>query len=134
LGGDFLSNVENILLNGPQLILNEVFRLSGFDAIDDEILKQLAVARLCQPSSKTGTVDYLKSHFDDDVLLYKIYRYLGKLNSTQKEAIQQISVGHTRKILGGRISQENRIFNEFTQVFGKNYFLLDNSEKNVTIF
>jgi len=99
----FLDNVENILLNGPQLILNEVFRLSGFDAINDEILKQLAVARLCQPSSKTGTVDYLKSHFDEDVLLYKIYRYLDKLNGTQKEAVQQISVGHTRRILGGRI-------------------------------
>jgi len=98
-----LGNIENILLNGTQLVLNEAFRLCGFDAIKDEILKHLAVARLCQPSSKTCTVDYLKSHFDEDVLLYKIYRYLDKLSGTQKEAIQQISVGHTRKILGGRI-------------------------------
>jgi len=66
-------------------------------------LKQLVIARLCQPASKSGTVDYLKSHYDEDVELSKIYRYLDKLYKTQKERIQQISVEHTRKILGGKI-------------------------------
>jgi len=51
-----LDNIENILLNGTQLILNQVFKLIGFDSIDDEILKHLVIARLCQPSSKAGTV------------------------------------------------------------------------------
>jgi len=50
-----LSNIKNILLNGPQLILDRVFKLVGFDVIDDEILKHLVTARLCQPSSKAGT-------------------------------------------------------------------------------
>jgi hypothetical protein len=58
-----LKNIENIILNGTQLILNEVFRLVGFDAINDDVLRHLVVARLCQPSSKAGTVDYLKSYF-----------------------------------------------------------------------
>ena len=98
-----LSNIENILLNGTQLILNRVYKTIGFDAIKDDILKHLVVARLCQPSSKTGTVDYLKSYFDEDILLYKVYRYLDKLNDTQKDTIQKISVEHTRKVLGGRI-------------------------------
>jgi transposase len=98
-----LSNIENILLNGPQLILNHVFTIVGFDVIEDETLKHLVVSRLCQPSSKTGTADYLKSYFDEDVKLNQIYRYLDKLNETQKEIIQSISVDHTRKILGGRI-------------------------------
>jgi transposase len=98
-----LNNIENILLNGSQLILNRVFRLVGFDAIDDKILKQLVIARLCQPASKAGTVDYLKSYFDEDVELHKIYRYLDRLHSTQQEKVQQISVEHTRKILGGQI-------------------------------
>jgi len=44
-----LSNVENILLNGVQLILNNVFKLTGFDQIEDDILRQLVIARLCQP-------------------------------------------------------------------------------------
>jgi transposase len=98
-----LSNVENILLNGTQLILNEVFKTIGFDAINDDILKKLVIARLSQPMSKSATVDYLKSHFDQDIELHKIYRYLDKLYNTQKDKIQQIAVEHTRKILGGVI-------------------------------
>jgi transposase len=98
-----LNNVENILLNGTQLILNEVFNLVGFDAIDDEILQHLVIARLCQPSSKAGTVDYLKSYFDEDVELHKIYRYLDRLHNSLQDKIQEISVEHTRRILGGRI-------------------------------
>ena len=98
-----LSNVEQILLNGPQLILDEVYKKVGFDAIKDDILKQLVIARISQPSSKAGTVEYLKSHFDEDLELQQIYRYLDKLHRTQQELVQEISVAHTRKILGGNI-------------------------------
>ena len=98
-----LSNVENILLNGVQLILNNVFKLTGFDQIEDAIFRQLVIARLSQPMSKSSTVEYLKSHFDEDAQLHKIYRYLDKLYNTQQEQIQQISVEHTRQILGGKI-------------------------------
>ena len=98
-----LSNVENILLNGTKLILDRVFELVGFDAIKDDIFRALVVARICQPLSKLATVDYLKSHFDEDIELNKIYRYLDKLQNTQKSKVQDISVEHTRKILGGTI-------------------------------
>jgi transposase len=116
-----LSNIENILLNGTQLILNQVFKLIGFDTIDDEILKHLVIARLCQPSSKAGTVDYLKSYFDEDVELHKIYRYLDRLHNTQQEKIQQISVEHTKKILGGSIKL---VFYDVTTL----YFETDNRD------
>ncbi|MDR0538776.1 MAG: hypothetical protein LBH04_12155 [Tannerellaceae bacterium] len=82
----------NILLNGTQLVLNHVFKMLGFDKIDDEILKHLVVSRICQPRSKVATVDYLKSYYDEDVELYKNYRYLDKLQDSQKDAVQQISV------------------------------------------
>jgi len=98
-----LSNVENILLNGTLLILNKVFKLTGFDLIEDEIFRQLVIARLSQPMSKAATVEYLKSHFDEDAQLYRIYRYLDKLYNTQQEKIQQISIEHTMRILGGKI-------------------------------
>jgi hypothetical protein len=98
-----LLNVENILLNGVQLILNQVFKLTGFDAIQDDIFRQLVIARLSQPMSKAATVEYLKSHFDEDAQLHRIYRYLDKLYNTQQEKIQKISVEHTRRILGGKI-------------------------------
>ena len=98
-----LNNIENILLNGTQSVLNQVFKLIGFDAISDDILRHLVIVRLCQPSSKAGTVDYLKSYFDEDVELHHIYRYLDRLHNTLQESIQQISVVHTRKISGGKI-------------------------------
>jgi hypothetical protein len=63
----------------------------------------LVVARLCQLSSKAGTVDYSKSYFDEDMELHKIYRCLDRLHNTLQEKIQQISVEHTRRILGGKI-------------------------------
>ena len=71
--------------------------------IEDDIFKHLVIARLCQPLSKAGTVDYLKSYFDEDVKLHKIFRYLDCLHDTQQETVQKISVEHTRKILNGRI-------------------------------
>jgi transposase len=117
-----LNNIENILLNGTQLILNEVFNLTGFDAIGDDILKHLVIARLCQPTSKAGTVDYLKSYFDEDVELHKIYRYLDRLHNTLQDQIQQISVEHTKKILGGRIGL---LFYDVTTL----YFESDNSDE-----
>ncbi len=100
---NLLSNIDNILINGIQLILDKVFRLIGFDQINDDILRHLVVARLSQPMSKSGTVEYLKSYYDEDIQLHKIYRYLDKLYNTQQEKIQQISVTHTQKILGGSI-------------------------------
>jgi transposase len=98
-----LSHIQNILLNGVQLILNRVFKLTGFDSIEDDILRQLVIARLSQPMSKAATVEYLKSHFDEDAQLHRIYRYLDKLYNTQQERIQQISVEHTQRILGGKV-------------------------------
>jgi len=109
-----LGKIENILINGTELILDRVFRQTGFDVIDDTVLRQLTLARLCQPSSKSGTVDYLKSYYDEDVNLSKIYRYLDKLYNVQKDKIQQISVEHTRKILGGKIGM---VFYDVTTLY-----------------
>jgi transposase len=53
--------------------------------------------------SKSATVEYIKSHFDEDAQLHRVYRYLDKLYNTQQEKIQRISVEHTQRILGGKI-------------------------------
>lgn len=117
-----LSNIENILLNGIQLLLEKVFGLTGFDKIEDDILRHLVIARLSQPMSKSATVEYLKSHFDEDVKLHKIYRYLDKLYNSQQEQLQQISVAHTKRILGGKIGL---LFYDVTTL----YFESDNSDE-----
>ena len=98
-----ISRIERALQNAPQTILNRVYGRIGFNAIGDDILRHLAIARVCQPMSKTATVEYLKSYFDEDVKLHKIYRYMDKLHGTQREKVQRISVAHTMDVLGGRV-------------------------------
>lgn len=83
--------------------MDRIFDKVGFNQIKDEVFRKLVQARLSCPSSKAATVDYLKNHFDEDLDLSKIYRYLDKLNHTQQEKVQDISVHHTRKLLGGNI-------------------------------
>ena len=101
--GRFLGNIDNILINGTQLLLDQVYDSIGFNRIPDEILRHLVIARVSQPRSKLATVDYLKSYYDEDVDINNIYRYMDKLYNTQMELAQQISVKHTRKIFGGKI-------------------------------
>lgn len=62
-----LSHVERTTLDAPQIILNRVYDRIGFNAIKDDILRHLAIARVCQPMSKAATVEYLKSYFDADL-------------------------------------------------------------------
>ena len=108
-----LNNIDNILINGTQLLLGQVYDSIGFNSIPDEILRHLVIARVSQPKSKLATVDYLKSYYDEDVDLNHIYRYMDKLYNTQMELAQQISVEHTRKIFGGKVSL---YFNKSSQV------------------
>ena len=96
-----LSNISNVFLNGADLLLDHVFDSVGFNKIEDAVFRQLVKARLSYPASKAATVEYLKNHFDEDLNLSKIYRYLDKLSSRQHDIVQDISVHHTRKILGG---------------------------------
>lgn len=96
-------SIIDIRQDGVRLILEPIYNRIGFDAIGDDTLKFLSIARICQPKSKVATVTYLKRHFDEDINLNKIYRYMDTLYNTQRERIQQISVEHTRKLLGGQI-------------------------------
>lgn len=98
-----IGNIDGLTLNGAQLLLSRIYDGIGFNAIDDNILKQLVIARICQPRSKLATSEYLSSHFDEDINHWKIYRYMDKLQSRLQEAVQRISVSHTKGILGGRI-------------------------------
>lgn len=98
-----VDNMDSVLINGTQLLLNQVYDSIGFNQIPDDILRHLVIARVSQPKSKLATVEYLKSYYDEDVDLNHIYRYMDKLYNTQMELAQQISVEHTRKIFGGKI-------------------------------
>ena len=98
-----VDNIDSVLINGTQILLNRIYDSIGFNAITDEILRHLVIARICQPASKLATTAYLKSYFDEDVDLNRIYRYMDTLYNTQMETVQRISVEHTRRITGGKI-------------------------------
>lgn len=97
------SRIVDIRQDAPRIILNRVYDGIGLGAIPDNTLRSLAIARICEPKSKVATVEYLKRCFREDYQLHQIYRYMDKLYNTQRELIQQISVEHTRKLLGGKI-------------------------------
>ena len=98
-----IDNMDAAMINGTQLLLTQIYDSIGFDRIHDDVLRHLVIARVSQPMSKLATVEYLKSYYDEDVDLNRIYRYMDRLYKTQQELVQNISVEHTRKILGGRI-------------------------------
>ena len=100
---EMLDNIESAMINGTQLILNKVYDAIGFDAISDDVLRNLVIARICQPGSKMATSAYLKAYFKEDLNHWRIYRYMDKLYNTQQEAVQKISVTHTMKVLGGQV-------------------------------
>lgn len=50
-----ISRIERTLQDMPRLILGSVYDHIGFDAIEDDILRHLVIARVCQPQSKTAT-------------------------------------------------------------------------------
>jgi hypothetical protein len=49
--------------------------------------------------------------------LHRIYPYLDRLHNTQQEKVRQISVEHTRKILGGQIGL---VFYDVTTLYFEN--------------
>ena len=100
---DFLSRIENVYHDAPKRILDRVFDAVGFHAVGDDIFRSLVIARLSFPSSKRATVEYLKSCFDEDYDLHRIYRYLDSLNDTRREEIQAVSVRHTMDVYKGKI-------------------------------
>lgn len=104
---------------GFLLILDRTFDRIGFNRIDDEVFRKLVKARLAYPTNKAATVEYLKNHFDEDVDLSKVYRYLDKLSDHQHDIVQDISVRHTAKLFGGNIGVQ--FYNVTTLYFEADY-------------
>ena len=94
--------------------IDRVFDKVGFNRVEDTVFRQLVKARLSYPASKAATVEYLKNHFDEDVDLSKIYRYLDKLGDVQHRLVQETSVRHTLELFGGNIGL---LFHDVTTLY-----------------
>lgn len=97
------SSIRSIVQNGSHLLLDHIYDSIGFKLLDSQLLRDLVVSRLCCPRSKLATVDYLRRVCGKQVEVHTIYRFLDKLDEKFRQRVQQISVEHTKQILGGKI-------------------------------
>lgn len=100
----FFNGIRELSLIGPELVLGKLFDDIGFNAIKDELFRHLILTRLCYPVSKLKTVDYLFKYKGLSIDVESVYRYLDKLNSKQKQQVQQISYQHTLQVLNNKMS------------------------------
>lgn len=118
----FLDNIEQINIEGIELLLGKIYDEIGFNKIRDTLFRHLVLSRLSYPASKLKTLDRLSRYHSLEIDEHKVYRYLDKLYYNQKELIQQISYQHTLKILDNLISV---VFYDVTTL----YFQIDNEDE-----
>jgi transposase len=118
----FFSSIEQMRLAGLELLLGKLFDEIGFNAISDEIFRQLTIFRIAFPKSKLKTTQFLRRYAQIEWGKDKVYKYLDKLQLKHKEQIQQISYDHTLKILEGVISM---VFYDVTTL----YFQIDDEDE-----
>jgi transposase len=102
----FIEQLSNSHIHtiGPELIFGTLFNRIGFNQIKDELFRHLVVARLAYPTSKLGTVDYLKRYQGIELKVDAIYRFLDKLAKSYQDQVEQIAYSYTKKLLKGKIS------------------------------
>jgi transposase len=98
---DFVQSLSNASIRtmGPELVFGRLFDEIGFDAIPEQLFRDIVVARLVYPASKLKTVDYLYRYRGKTVSSESIYRFLDRLNDRHSSLAQQIAFQHSRKIL-----------------------------------
>lgn len=89
---------KNIRTVGPELVFGRIYDHIGFNAIKEELLRHLVIARLAFPLSKLKTIDYVYRYQQIKLDIDAIYRFLDKLNSKLKDQVEQIAFAHTKKI------------------------------------
>ncbi len=94
----------NIRTVGPELIFGKIYDYIGFNAIKEDILRHLVIARLAFPLSKLKTIDYVYRYQQVRLDIDAVYRFLDKLNSKLKDQAEQIAFAHTKKVLNGNLS------------------------------
>jgi len=98
---DFVRTLRNASIRtiGPELIFGRLFDEIGFDAIGEQLFRDIVVTRLVNPTSKLKTVDYLYRYQGKTVSPDSIYLFLDRLNDRYSQQAQQIAYHHTQKIL-----------------------------------
>jgi len=98
---DFVRNIQNSQVHtvGPELIFGKIFDQIGFDAIGEQLFRDIVIARLVYPTSKVKTVDYLYRYQGKRISTQSIYRFLDRLNDQYSLQAQQIAYEYSLSIL-----------------------------------
>jgi transposase len=112
---DVIGTLENASIRtlGPELILGKLFDEIGFNAIPEDLFRDIVVARLAYPTSKLKTIDYLYRYQGKTVSVQEVYRFLDRLNEHHAQQAQRIAYEHSRRILG----QISVVFYDMTSLY-----------------
>jgi len=98
---DFVQTLQNASIRtvGPDLIFGRLFDEIGFNAISEQLFRDVVIARLVYPTSKLKTVDYLYRYRGKTISVQSIYRFLDRLQAEYFQQAQEIAYKHTVAIL-----------------------------------
>jgi transposase len=98
---DFVQSLRNASIRtvGPELIFGRLFDQIGFNAIPEQLFRDIVITRLVYPISKLKTVDYLYRYQGKSVSVDSIYLFLDRLNDKHSKQVQEIAYKHTASIL-----------------------------------
>lgn len=99
--GDFLDTLKNesIRTVGPELIFGTLFDQIGFNAIPEQLFRQLVLTRLVYPASKLKTVDYLYRYQGRVITEDAVYKFLDRFAARHKEEAERIAFAYTHKVV-----------------------------------
>lgn len=72
-------NNAQVQVVGPELIFGTLFDRIGYNAIGNEMFRNIVICRLFNPDSKLKTVDYLERYLHVSYSVDQIYRFLDNL-------------------------------------------------------
>ena len=105
---------DNVRVIGPELVFNKIFDYIGFNAIKDELFRDLCISRITHPGSKLNLSVYLQENNKSGISVDRIYYFMDRLNSRYKHQIEEISFQYTKKVLRGKIGI---VFYDMTTIY-----------------
>jgi len=108
-----LSN-DDIRVIGPELIFGRIFNYIGFNAIEDQLFKDLCISRITHPGSKLNLSEYFRENNREEITVDRIYYFLDRLNSRYKKQVEDISFSYTKRLLDGKIRV---VFYDMTTIY-----------------
>jgi hypothetical protein len=122
-------NNAQVQVIGPELIFGTLYDSIGYNAIRNDLFRDIVICRLFNPGSKLKTVDYLERYLHVTYSVDQIYRFLDNLCCRKEEKkcgqddaekkdedrlpskpddfktrVEDIAYSYTKKMVGGNVS------------------------------